>query len=147
MGNVEFLLACGLGGMAYSVLSGQPMAFIAPTGLTLAFISPLYSFCTVYNIPFLPTYTCVGLWTSGFMMLVSITGAANLIKYCTKFTDDVFNALLSFNFIYEAVNSLKRNFVLAGRDKSTAFVSAALAGGRCVEKSSRRGAKQRVRGF
>ncbi|GMI11332.1 hypothetical protein TrRE_jg13577, partial [Triparma retinervis] len=104
-------------------------AFVAPTGLTLAFISSLHSFCTVYSIPFLPTYTCVGLWTSLFMLLLSLTGAANLIKYCTKFTDDVFNALLSFNFVYEAGSSLKRNFVVAGKDKSTAFVSAVLAGG------------------
>ena len=129
MGNVEFLLACGIGGMMYSVLAGQPMAFVAPTGLTLAFISSLHSFCTVFSIPFLPTYTCVGLWTSLFMFLLSLTGAANLIKYCTKFTDDVFNALLSATFVYEASSSLRRNFLLAGKDKSTAFVSAALAGG------------------
>ena len=102
----------------YSLISGQPMAFIAPTGLTLAFISSLFSFCSLCGIPFLPLYSWVGIWTSCFMMLVSVTGAANLIRFCTKFTDDVFNALLSCNFIYEAVNSIKRNFLLPGKDKS-----------------------------
>lgn len=42
IGIVEFLLSSGLSGMAYAVLCGQPMSFIAPTGLTLAFISGLY---------------------------------------------------------------------------------------------------------
>ncbi|GMH91101.1 hypothetical protein TrVE_jg5042 [Triparma verrucosa] len=103
------------------------MSFLAPTGLTLAFISSLYRFTTLYSIPFLPTYTCIGLWTSFYMFLVSITGAAGLIRFCTRFTDDVFNALLSCNFIYEACNSLRREF-LKGSDKTRAFVCAGLAG-------------------
>ena len=82
------------------------MAFVAPTGLTLAFISALYRFCSAYSLPFLPTYTYVGLWTSFYMAVMAGTGASTLIRYCTRFTDDVFNALLSCNFIYEVRNEL-----------------------------------------
>lgn len=42
LGVIEYVLSCGLGGMAYAVLSGQPMTFIGPTGLTLAFMTALY---------------------------------------------------------------------------------------------------------
>ena len=63
MGIVEFLMSAGLSGMAYSVMCGQPMAFIAPTGLTLAFISGLYRFCSLKGLPFFPVYSWVGLWT------------------------------------------------------------------------------------
>lgn len=89
------------------------MAFLAPTGLTLAFISGLYRFCTVAGVPFMPIYTWVGLWTGLFMSLLAIRGSSKLIRYCTRFTDEVFNALLSINFVYEACKSLRRNFVLA----------------------------------
>ena len=42
IGVVEFLFSCGTAGMGYSLISGQPMGFIAPTGLTLAFIGALF---------------------------------------------------------------------------------------------------------
>ena len=89
------------------------MAFIAPTGLTLAFISGLYRFCIVKGLPFFPIYAWVGLWTAFFFVTLGLQGASKLIRYCTRFTDEVFNALLSVNFIYEALKSLQRNFSTA----------------------------------
>mmetsp|Transcript_5379 Transcript_5379/g.11716 ORF Transcript_5379/g.11716 Transcript_5379/m.11716 type:complete len:758 (-) Transcript_5379:48-2321(-) len=113
IGVVEFLLSSGASGMVYSILCGQPMAFIAPTGLTLAFISGLYRLCTLRNIPFFPVYAWVGIWTSVFMIGLGMAGSSRLIRYCTRFTDEVFNGLLSLNFIYEAAASLRRNFINA----------------------------------
>lgn len=128
MGVAEFLLSAGLSGMAYALLSGQPMAFIAPTGLTLAFTSGLYSFCAVKKLPFFPIYSWVGIWTSIFMTSLGIRGASKVIRYCTHFTDEVFNALLSVNFIYEAIKSLRINFILADPNNLTMpFVSLAMA--------------------
>mmetsp|Transcript_41086 Transcript_41086/g.62199 ORF Transcript_41086/g.62199 Transcript_41086/m.62199 type:complete len:160 (+) Transcript_41086:1153-1632(+) len=105
------------------------MAFIAPTGLTLAFISGLFRFCTVQNVPFFPIYAWVGIWTSIFMVTLGAAGSSKLIRYCTRFTDEVFNALLSMNFIYEALASLRRNFLLVAdpMNLSMPFVSLAMA--------------------
>jgi hypothetical protein len=89
------------------------MAFLAPTGLTLAFISGLFRFCTLRSLPFFPVYAWVGLWTSAFMTFLGLVGSSKLIRYCTRFTDEVFNGMLSVNFIYEACSSLRRNFVNA----------------------------------
>lgn len=86
------------------------MAFIAPTGLTLAFISGLFRYCTLKSLPFFPIYAWVGLWTSFFFTLLGLGGASQLIRFCTRFTDEIFNGLLSLNFIYEALESLRRNF-------------------------------------
>jgi hypothetical protein len=133
MGIVEFLLSAGVSGMAYAVMCGQPMAFIAPTGLTLAFISGLYRFCALNALPFFPVYSWVGLWTSFFFVLLGLGGSSQLIRFCTRFTDEIFNALLSVNFIYEAVASLKRNFELADPMNLTMpFVSLAMALTTCI---------------
>lgn len=59
------------------------------------------SFTSVAGLPFLPVYAWVGLWTSAFLSTLALVGASNLIEFATQFTDDVFNALLSVNFIYE----------------------------------------------
>lgn len=109
-------------------MCGQPMAFIAPTGLTLAFISGLFRYCTLKGLPFFPVYAWVGLWTSFYMTLLGLSGSSKLIKYCTRFTDEVFNGLLSFNFLYEALSSLRRNFLLADPMNLTMpFVALAMA--------------------
>lgn len=89
------------------------MAFVAPTGLTLAFISGLFRFCSLRSLPFFPVYAWVGIWTSAFMILLGSSGSSKLIRFCTRFTDEVFNGMLSVNFLYEALSSLRRNFVNA----------------------------------
>lgn len=129
IGIVEFLLSAGVSGMLYAIFCGQPMAFIAPTGLTLAFISGLYRYCSLHTLPFFPIYAWVGLWTSFFFVLLGLGGSSQLIRFCTRFTDEIFNALLSVNFIYEAVASLKRNFELAPdpMNLTTPFVSLLMA--------------------
>ena len=128
LGVVEFLLSSGLSGAVYALICGQPMAFIAPTGLTLAFISGLFRYCTVKSLPFFPIYAWVGLWTSFFFVTLGLVGSSQLIRYCTRFTDEIFNALLSLNFIYEAVASIKRNFDEADPLNLTMpFVSLAMA--------------------
>eukprot|EP00977_Amphora_coffeiformis_P010762 scaffold2518_cov178-Amphora_coffeaeformis.AAC.21 len=128
LGVVEFLLSAGLSGAIYALICGQPMAFIAPTGLTLAFISGLFRYCTVKNLPFFPVYSWVGMWTSFFFVTLGLGGSSQLIRYCTRFTDEIFNALLSLNFIYEAIASLKRNFDEADPMNLTMpFVSLAMA--------------------
>ena len=51
MGVVEVLASCGMSGMAYAVISGQPMTFLAPTGLTLAFTAALYRYTAAMSAP------------------------------------------------------------------------------------------------
>eukprot|EP00611_Tribonema_gayanum_P032595 TRINITY_DN982_c0_g1_i2.p1 TRINITY_DN982_c0_g1~~TRINITY_DN982_c0_g1_i2.p1 ORF type:complete len:635 (-),score=144.52 TRINITY_DN982_c0_g1_i2:176-2080(-) len=126
LGVIEYLLACGVSGMTYAVFSGQPMTFIGPTGLTLAFMTALYGFTSAMSLPFLPVYSWCGVWTSGYMLLLAMGGASNLIRYATQFTDDVFNALLAVNFLFEASRSLFRNFQ-DGYNKSGAFLALNLA--------------------
>ena len=106
LGPRDVLASCGLSGMAYACFSGQPMTFLAPTGLTLSFIGALSAFTTRYGVPFLPMYAWCGLWTSGLMMLLATLNASVLIRFCTRFTEDVFNALLAFNFLTEGATPL-----------------------------------------
>ena len=104
------------------------MAFIAPTGLTLAFISGLFRFCIVKGLPFFPVYSWVGIWTSLFFTVLGFAGSSQLIRFCTRFTDEIFNGLLSLNFIYEACASLFRNFKVADPNNlTTPFVALGMA--------------------
>ena len=109
-------------GILYSLFSGQPMTFVGPTGLTLAFMSALYGFTRSRGLAFLPLLVD-GLWTSLLLAVISIFNLSDLIGYCTTFTDDVFNALLSLNFLYEAVANLIRNFTRESASPASAYTA------------------------
>lgn len=111
MGVPEVILSRGVCGMVHAVISGQPMTFLGPTGLTLAFTTALYGYCTALGVPFLPMYAWVGLWTSGMLLVAALANLSGLIRFCTRFTEDVFNALLAFNYASEAFRSIKSGFV------------------------------------
>lgn len=113
--------------MVYAVFSGQPLTFIAPTGLTLAFTTALFGFCQVASVPFLPTYAWVGLWTAFILLFAAIANVSDLIKFCTRFTDDIFNSLIATNFLYEASRALIGAFFVLGADKTNPFMGLALA--------------------
>ena len=57
---------------------------------------------TCSGLPFLAMYSWTGIWTSLFMALSAVFNLSSYIRYCTRFTDDCFNALLATNFLYEA---------------------------------------------
>jgi MFS superfamily sulfate permease-like transporter len=80
MGVIEFLVSCGASGVVYALFSGNPMTFLGPTGLTLAFITTLYRVAENLSLPFLPMYACTGLWTALFIALTSIFNLSNLMK-------------------------------------------------------------------
>jgi hypothetical protein len=48
---------------------------------------------------FLPLYAWVGLWTALFVILMAVFETTNLIRYFTRFTDEIFAALISLIFI------------------------------------------------
>jgi hypothetical protein len=66
----------------------------------------LYILCHQLEIPFLPTYAWVGIWTAAMTLILAATDASALIRYFTRFTDEIFAALISLIFIVEALQKL-----------------------------------------
>lgn len=127
LGVVEFIISASASGVAYAIFSGQPLTIIGPTGLTLAFTASLYNFCNIMNIAFLPAYAWTGIWTGLTLMVASIINSSDIIKQCTRFTDDIFNSLIAVTFVYEAGRSLVGKFQAAGADKTQPFMALTIA--------------------
>jgi mannitol/fructose-specific phosphotransferase system IIA component (Ntr-type) len=106
IGAVEMILASAFCGVVYALFSGQPLVILGGTGPLLIFTGILYRLCGDLGIPFLPTYAWVGLWTMLCMFLLSVTDASCLMRYFTRFTDEIFAGLISLIFVYEAVKAL-----------------------------------------
>ena len=110
MGTIETLGATAIGGVLYALLSAQPLTIIGTTGPLLAFLKVLYEACAVNNVPFLPVYSWVGIWSSLFLYLSAFFSTSNVVEYFTKFTDDIFSTLISIIFIIEALKGIRLCF-------------------------------------
>ncbi len=123
IGAPEMLISTAVCGLVYALLAGQPLIIIGGIGPLLIFTIILYQLCVDMDqgANFLGIYGWVGLWTALMTVLLAVTNASNLMKYFTRFTDEIFSALMSLIFIYKAVQALVATFKEsgAGADGST----------------------------
>ena len=133
MGALEMLVSTSICGMVYAIFSGQPVTIIGSTGPVLAFTTIMYSTCVSMGLPFLSTYAWVGLWTSGILLLCALTSTSNLvIRYLTRFTDEIFAGLISVIFVFEACKNLWALLFQPGTSGSTALLSIMMAISTCA---------------
>jgi hypothetical protein len=129
IGAVEMIAASALCGVVFALVSGQPLVILGGTGPLLVFTAILFRLCTDWDVAFLPAYAWVGLWSAVFLLVLALTDASCLMRYFTRFTDEIFSALISIIFIYEAVKSLA--YIFADLDvkkhHDTALLSLLLA--------------------
>lgn len=118
IGPVEMILATAVGGIIYALFAGQPLTVLNGTGPLLIFTAILYDSCQVLEIAFMPTYFWVGLWSAAFLVLLAAFDASCLMRFFTRFTDEIFAALISLIFIVTALQKLATPFQ-AARAKAT----------------------------
>jgi hypothetical protein len=104
------IVASAVCGVVFALFSGQPLVILGGTGPLLVFTAIMYRLCADLGISFLPSYGWVGLWSAGFLIILAITDASCLMRFFTRFTDEIFSALISIIFIYEAIKSLVHIF-------------------------------------
>ncbi|NOU29144.1 MAG: hypothetical protein HOO96_14675 [Polyangiaceae bacterium] len=127
MGAVEMIVATSACGVIYAVFAGQPLTIRGGTGPLLVFTGLLYGTCKQYELPFLPTYAWVGLWTALFVVALGLSGASRLIHRLTRLTDEIFAALISIIFVYQAVASVLHAFPTSHIPDDTALFGLVLA--------------------
>ncbi len=129
IGVVEMILASAVCGVAYAVLAGQPMIILGVTGPQLIFTMILYNLCDPqhFDVPFLETRAWVGGWTAAMLLAFAVTDASCLMRFFTRFTDEIFASLISLIFIYAAINSLTDIFTDEDTPHDTALLSLLLA--------------------
>lgn len=127
IGIIEMLVVTAVGGIVFALFSGQPLTILGGTGPITIFTGMLYAACLQLEIPFLATYAWVGIWSGILLLICAFTDASALMKYFTRFTDEIFAALISVIFIVEAVNNVIEGFGPEGFGLSSAFLTTILA--------------------
>ncbi len=106
IGPVEMMIAACLYGVLYGLFSGTPMVILGGTGPLLVFTMVLYQLSQDLQLPFLPLYAWVGLWTGLFTVLMAVFDASALMRFFTRFTIEIFAALISMIYIYESLRGM-----------------------------------------
>ena len=132
IGTTEMLIVTAIGGVSFALFSGQPLTILGGTGPIVIFTGLLYMTCESAGIDFLPTYAWVGVWSGVLLIICAVTDLSYLMKYFTRFTDEIFAALVAVIFIVEAIKDVVNSFTvpLKGQDQvshDTAFLTLVLA--------------------
>jgi len=132
IGTTEMLIVTAIGGVTFALFSGQPLTILGGTGPIVIFTGLLYMACQSAKIDFLPTYAWVGAWSGILLIICAVTDLSYLMKYFTRFTDEIFAALVAIIFIVEAIKDVAHAFTepLEGQTSvshDTAFLTLVLS--------------------
>jgi hypothetical protein len=127
IGTMEMVSSTAGCGILYALFSAQPMTIIGSTGPVLAFVATLAQLADKMNLPFLPLYSWTGLWTAAILFVSSLTSSSNLVKYLTRFTDEIFSVLISAIFVVEAVSDVGSTFTNPASTFTKALLTLVLA--------------------
>lgn len=129
IGTVEMIVATAVGGVIFALFAGQPLTILGGTGPIVIFTGLLYTLCQSQGLPFLPVYAWVGVWSGAFMLVLAFADASFLMRYFTRFIDEIFAALVAVIFIVEAFGSVLTPFAAEPRDNASALMTVVLAFG------------------
>lgn len=106
IGISETLVATAMSGIFMALLAGQPLVIVGTTGPLLLFDESLYQFCLASGIEFLTMRFYIGLWIAIIAILVASVEGSVLVKLFTRFTEEIFSALISLIYIVESFMKL-----------------------------------------
>ncbi|XP_018336032.1 band 3 anion transport protein isoform X2 [Agrilus planipennis] len=136
IGTSETLVATALGGALFALLGGQPLVIVGTTGPLLLFEEALFKFCDSNGIEYLTIRVYIGLWLGIIGLFVACLEGSVFVRQFTRFTQEIFAALISLFFVMESImkliNVFQRNplladychlgFLAAGEDGNSSLV-------------------------
>lgn len=106
IGISETLISASIVGVIFHALAGQPLVIIGTTGPLLLFDEALIQFCIANNFNFLTVRVFVGIWLAIIAVTVSAFEGSVYVRLFTRFTQEIFSALITLIYIVETVTKL-----------------------------------------
>ncbi|KFB52870.1 AGAP006115-PB-like protein [Anopheles sinensis] len=106
IGISETLVSASLVGLVFHLLSGQPLVIIGTTGPLLLFDEALNQFCIANGFSFLTVRVYVGCWLAVIALVVSAFEGSVYVRLFTRFTQEIFSALITLIYIVETAMKL-----------------------------------------
>ena len=109
IGEIESLLASLVFGVIFSLFAGQPILILGASGPLLIFDEIIFSFSNRFlEGQFLTFRVWIGLWLAFFLLLVVALQGSFLVRYFTRFSEEIISSLTVCIFFVETVLYVKR---------------------------------------
>ncbi|NXO24907.1 S4A11 protein, partial [Cisticola juncidis] len=99
-----------IGGLLYSLFSGQPLVVLLTTAPLAIYISVIRGICDDYNLDFSAFYAWIGLWNSFFLMIYSLFNLSLLMKLFKRSTEEIIALFISITFVLDAIKGIYKVF-------------------------------------
>ncbi|NWR65891.1 B3AT protein, partial [Bucorvus abyssinicus] len=106
MGVSELLLSTCAQCVLFSILSAQPLLVVGFSGPLLVFEEAFYKFCSMFGVEYIVGRVWIGFWLILLVLLVVALEGSFLVRYLSRYTQEIFSFLISLIFIYETFAKL-----------------------------------------
>uniref|UniRef100_A0A8C6R718 Anion exchange protein n=1 Tax=Nannospalax galili TaxID=1026970 RepID=A0A8C6R718_NANGA len=110
MGVSELLISTAAQGILFALLSAQPLLVLGFSGPLLVFEEAFFSFCESNNLEYIVGRAWIGFWLILLVVLVVAFEGSFLVRFISRYTQEIFSFLISLIFIYETFSKLIKIF-------------------------------------
>ncbi|KAK5856017.1 hypothetical protein PBY51_007643 [Eleginops maclovinus] len=110
MGVSELMVSTSIQGIIFCIIAAQPVLVIGFSGPLLVFEEAFYAFCKSQGIEYIVGRIWVGMWLIGIVIIIVAVEGSFLVRFISRFTQEIFSILISLIFIYETFNKLIKIF-------------------------------------
>ncbi|XP_069502104.1 anion exchange protein 2 isoform X2 [Ambystoma mexicanum] len=110
IGVSELIISTALHGIIFCFVGAQPLLVVGFSGPLLVFEEAFYSFCTSNGLEYLVGRVWIGFWLIIIVLLMVAFEGSFLVRFVSRFTQEIFAILISLIFIYETFYKLFKIF-------------------------------------
>ncbi|KAM8836202.1 solute carrier family 4 member 1b (Diego blood group) [Spinachia spinachia] len=110
MGVSELLISTSIQGIIFCFIAAQPVLVIGFSGPLLVFEEAFYAFCKSQGIEYIVGRVWVGVWLVIIVVIIVAVEGSFLVRFISRFTQEIFSILISLIFIYETFSKLGSTF-------------------------------------
>ncbi|NXT59045.1 B3A2 protein, partial [Pluvianellus socialis] len=110
IGVSELIISTSLQGVLFCLLGAQPLLVIGFSGPLLVFEEAFFTFCTSNELEYLVGRVWIGFWLILIVLVMVAFEGSFLVRFVSRFTQEIFAFLISLIFIYETFSKLAKIF-------------------------------------
>ncbi|XP_018431105.1 PREDICTED: anion exchange protein 2-like, partial [Nanorana parkeri] len=110
IGVSELIIGTCLQGVIFCLLGAQPLLVVGFSGPLLVFEEAFYTFCSANGLEYLVGRVWIGVWLIVIVVATVACEGSFLVRFVSRFTQEIFSILISLIFIYETFYKLFKVF-------------------------------------
>ncbi|XP_068604370.1 anion exchange protein 2b [Brachionichthys hirsutus] len=110
IGVSELIVSTSIQGVLFCLLGAQPLLVVGFSGPLLVFEEAFYSFCKSNGIEYLTGRVWIGFWLVVIVVVTVAFEGSFLVRFVSRFTQEIFSFLISLIFICETFIKLGKIF-------------------------------------